>query len=86
MLLFGVYPNQSTFLHEIALKTPETDKSKYTTQLRLLLEPSVEFVDKEITGKKDEVQIKVPILHNLQDKTPFQLIVSADLLALSDVM
>ena len=50
------------------------------------MEPSVEFIDKEITGKKDEVQIQVPILPNLHEKSPFQLIVSAELLALSDVM
>ena len=46
----------------------------------------MEFIDKEVTGKKEEVQIQVPILLNLQEKSPFQLIVSADLLALSDVM
>ena len=86
MLLLAIYPNQSTFLHQIVLRTPEIDKSKYTTQLRSLLEPSVEFIDKEVTGKKDEVQIQVPILPNLQEKSPFQLINSADLLALSDVM
>ena len=50
------------------------------------MEPSVEFVDKEITGKKDEVKILAPILQNFQEKTPFQLIVSAELLALSDII
>ena len=50
------------------------------------MEPSVEFIDKQITGKTDEVQIQVPILQNLQGKSPFQLINSADLLALSDIM
>ena len=50
------------------------------------MEPSEEFVDKDITGKKDEVQFQVPILPNLNNKTPFQLMNIEDLLALSDII
>ena len=64
MLLLSLYPDQSTFLHDIASKSPENDKSKYAAQLKSLLKPSETFVSKEITGKKDEVQFPVPMIPN----------------------
>ena len=55
LLLLSIYPDQSTFLHQIASKSPETDKSKYAAQLKALLEPSEAFTAPDITGMKEEV-------------------------------
>ena len=50
------------------------------------MEPSEAFEDIKITGKKEEIQFQVPIIPNLHDKSPFQIMNNEKLMALSDII